>query len=181
MAIGELGDKTQLLCLFLAARLRKPVPIILGVFAATLLNHLIACLVGEWVGRVFSPGALRWTLGAFFVAIAVWALLPERIEDEVVERGHFGVFAVSAIAFFLAEMGDKTQILALTLAARYQDLTAVVAGTTLGMMIVDAPTVLLAQRFTSRVPLKWVRIAAAALYCLLGIATLAGYSPGASR
>jgi len=176
VAVGELGDKTQLLSLILATRLRKPAPIIAGIFVATLLNHLGACWVGEWAGKLITPQVLRWTLGISFLAVAIWALIPDKVDDDVKTRGAHGVFAVTAVTFFLAEMGDKTQILALALAARYHDLISVVAGTTLGMMIVNIPTVLFAERATRWIPVKVVRVVAAVIYAVLGIVTLAGYS-----
>jgi Ca2+/H+ antiporter, TMEM165/GDT1 family len=178
IVVGELGDKTQMLTLILAARLRKPIPIIAGILVATLVNHLGACLVGEWVGELITPQILRWVLGISFLAVAAWALIPDKIdEDEDVKtRGNYGVFALTAVTFFLAEMGDKTQIVAMALAAKYNDLFSVVAGTTLGMMIVNVPTVLFAERATKWVPLKLVRIIAAATYAVLGVATLLGYS-----
>jgi Ca2+/H+ antiporter, TMEM165/GDT1 family len=176
VAVGELGDKTQLLSLILATRLRRPMPIIAGIFVATLLNHLGACWVGEWAGKLISPQLLRWLLGISFLAVAVWALIPDKMDENVKGRGTYGVFALTAVTFFLAEMGDKTQFLAFALAAKYNDLIAVVAGTTLGMMIVNIPTVLFAERATKWVPLKVVRVAAATIYAVLGIATLLGYS-----
>jgi len=176
IAVGELGDKTQLLCLILATRLRKPVPIIAGIFVATLLNHLIACWVGEWAGKLISPQLLRWVLGISFLAVAAWALIPEKMEDDVKIRDAYGVFALTAMTFFIAEMGDKTQIVALALAAKYNDLIAVVAGTTFGMMLVNIPTVLLADRATQWIPVKLVRMIAAGVYAVLGILTLLGYS-----
>jgi len=176
VAIGELGDKTQLLTLILATRLRKPVPIIGGIFVATLLNHLIACSVGEWAGHLITPRLLRWVLGISFLAVAVWALIPDKMEDDVKTRDAYGAFALTAVTFFLAEMGDKTQIVALALAARYNDLIDVVAGTTLGMMIVNVPTVLLAERATKWIPVQAVRVVAAAIYAVLGVLTLLGYS-----
>ena len=177
IAVGELGDKTQLLSLILATRLRKPMPIVGGIFAATLVNHLIACLVGEWAGTLISPQILRWVLGISFLAVAAWALVPDKMDEDVKTRGSsYGVFALTAVTFFLAEMGDKTQIVALTLAAKYNDLISVVAGTTLGMMIVNIPTVLFAERATKWVPVKLVRGVAAAIYAVLGIVALLGYS-----
>ena len=176
IAIGELGDKTQLLSLILAARLRRPFPIILGIFAATLINHLVACWIGQWAGTLITPEALRWILGISFLAVAVWALMPDRMEGDVRTSGSYGVFALTAVTFFMAEMGDKTQILAIALAAKYQALAAVVAGTTLGMMLVNVPTVLLAERATAWIPLTWIRAGAAALYALLGVLTLIGTS-----
>jgi putative Ca2+/H+ antiporter (TMEM165/GDT1 family) len=175
VAFGELGDKTQILALVLATRLRKPVAIIAGVFVATLTNHLIACLVGEWAGTLFSPQVLRWVLGLSFLCVAVWALIPDKMDDEITTRSTYGVFALTIVTFFLAEMGDKTQIAALALAAKYTSLAQVVAGTTLGMMIVNIPTVVFADRATEWIPLKAVRIAAAVIYSVLGVATLLGY------
>jgi putative Ca2+/H+ antiporter (TMEM165/GDT1 family) len=178
IVVGELGDKTQMLTLILAARLRKPIPIIAGILVATLVNHLGACLVGEWVGELITPQILRWVLGISFLAVAAWALIPDKIDEDgdVKTRGNYGVFALTAVTFFLAEMGDKTQIVAMALAAKYNDLFSVVAGTTLGMMIVNVPTALFAERATKWVPLKLVRIIAAATYAVLGVATLLGYS-----
>ncbi|MDB6085779.1 MAG: hypothetical protein JWN43_3660 [Gammaproteobacteria bacterium] len=174
IAVGELGDKTQLLSLILATRLRKPVPIIAGIFAATLVNHLIACIVGEWVSTLLTPTVLRWVLGISFLAVAVWALIPDKMDEDVKTRGNYGVFVLTTVTFFLAEMGDKTQIIALALAAKYDALMAVVAGTTLGMMIVNVPTVLFAERATRWIPIKAVRVVAAVVYAVLGILTLSG-------
>ena len=176
VAVGELGDKTQLLSLILATRLRKPLPIIAGIFAATLINHLIACSVGEWVGTLMTPTVLRWVLGISFLAVAVWALIPDTMDENVKTQGNYGVFMLTAVTFFMAEMGDKTQIIALALAARYDALVAVVAGTTLGMMIVNIPTVLFAERATKWIPVNVVRIVAALVYATLGVITLLGYS-----
>ena len=176
VTVGELGDKTQLLSLILATRLRRPGPIIAGIFVATLLNHLGACLVGEWAGKLVNPQLLKWLLGISFLAVAGWALIPDKMDDDVKERGAYGVFVLTAVTFFLAEMGDKTQIVAFALAAKYNDLMAVVAGTTLGMMIVNIPTVLFAERATKWIPLKVVRVLAAAIYAALGVLTLLGYS-----
>ncbi|HTV77511.1 MAG TPA: TMEM165/GDT1 family protein [Steroidobacteraceae bacterium] len=175
VAVGELGDKTQLLSLILASRLRRPVPIIAGVFIATLGNHLLACGFGEWVGNLITPAILRWVLGVSFIAVAVWALIPDGMEGDVERRGAHGVFIFTIVTFFLAEMGDKTQVVAVALAARYHQLVPVVAGTTLGMMLVNVPTVLFADRAMRWIPLQLVRIAAAAIYTVLGIATLMGY------
>ena len=176
VAAGELGDKTQLLSLILATRLRKPAPIIAGIFVATLVNHLIACSIGEWVGSLFTPTILRWVLGISFLAVAVWALIPDKMDENVKTQSNYGVFVLTTVTFFLAEMGDKTQIIALALAAKYDALTAVVAGTTLGMMIVNIPTVLFAERATKWIPVKFVRIVAALIYAILGVITLLGYS-----
>jgi Ca2+/H+ antiporter, TMEM165/GDT1 family len=176
IAVGELGDKTQLLCLILATRLRKPGAIIAGIFVATFLNHLIACSLGEWAGKLISPQLLKWVLGISFIAVAAWALIPDRMDEDVKTRGTYGVFALTAMTFFLAEMGDKTQIVALALAAKYDNLIAVVAGTTLGMMLVNIPTVLFADHATRWIPVKLVRVIAAGIYAVLGVLTLLGYS-----
>jgi Ca2+/H+ antiporter, TMEM165/GDT1 family len=176
IAIGELGDKTQLLSLVLAARLRKPLPIIVGILVATFANHVIACSVGRWAAALIYPETLRWVLGISFLAVAVWALFPDRAEEGQTVRSSYGAFVITVVAFFWAEMGDKTQIAALALAAKYDDLVAVVGGTTLGMMIVNVPTVLLAQQVTSRIPIRPIRIAAAVVYALLGVVTLAGHA-----
>jgi Ca2+/H+ antiporter, TMEM165/GDT1 family len=176
IALGELGDKTQILSLILATRLRKPGPIIAGIFVATFLNHLVACSLGAWAGKLISPQLLRWVLGISFLAVAAWALVPDKMEQDVKTRGSYGVFALTAVTFFLAEMGDKTQIVALALAAKYDALIAVIAGTTLGMMLVNIPTVLFADRATRWIPLKLVRAIAAGIYAVLGILTLVGYS-----
>jgi Ca2+/H+ antiporter, TMEM165/GDT1 family len=176
IAIGELGDKTQLLALMLGARLRQPAPIIAGILVATLANHLLACLVGEWLGELITPNVLRWILGISFLAVAIWALIPDRMDDTVNTGSNYGAFVLTVVTFFIAEMGDKTQIVALALAARYHALAAVVAGTTLGMMIVNVPTVMFANRATRWIPVRLVRVIAAFIYALLGILTLTGYS-----
>ena len=176
IAVGELGDKTQLLSLILATRLRKPGPIIAGIVVATLVNHLLACLVGEWVSTLLTPNVLRWVLGISFLAVAAWALIPDKLDEDVKTRGNYGIFVLTAVTFFLAEMGDKTQIIALALAAKYDALVAVVAGTTLGMVLVNVPTVLFADRAMKWIPVKIVRVVAAVVYAILGILTLAGYS-----
>ncbi len=175
VAIGELGDKTQLLSLILASRLRRPVPIIAGVFVATLANHLLACWFGEWVGNLITPQILRWVLGLSFIAVAIWALIPDKMDENVESRSAHGVFVFTVVTFFLAEMGDKTQVVAIALAARYHQLAQVVIGTTLGMMLVNVPTVLFAERAVRWIPLKVVRLVAAGIYTVLGLATLMGY------
>lgn len=176
VAVGELGDKTQLLCLVLATRFRKPLPILLGVFAATAINHLLACLFGEWASGLLTPQVLRWVLGLSFLAVAVWALFPDRMDEGVSTRSAHGIFMITAVTFFMAEMGDRTQIVAIALAARYRQLLPVLAGTTLGLMLVNIATVTFAERATRSLPLRWIRLGAALLYSLLGLATLAGWS-----
>jgi putative Ca2+/H+ antiporter (TMEM165/GDT1 family) len=175
VAVAEIGDKTQLLSLLLAARFRKPVPIIAGIAVATLANHALAALFGEWLRAQLGPEVLRWAIGISMLAIAAWALKPDRYDGSVEQRGRWGVFAVTCVAFFLVEIGDKTQIATVVLAAQYHALVSVVAGTTVGMLIANAPVVLLAHRFTNRVPLGWVRIAAAAMFSALGVLVLMGY------
>ena len=173
VALGEVGDKTQLLALMLAARLRKPVPIILGIAVATLFNHTLAGLAGAWVRGIVPAMYLRWLLALSFLIVALWALKPDKIGDDApVSYSHVGAFTVTVVAFFLAEIGDKTQIATVMLAARFNDLVAVVAGTTLGMLIADVPVVLIGKLAADKIPFKAVRIAAAGLFALLAVLTL---------
>jgi putative Ca2+/H+ antiporter (TMEM165/GDT1 family) len=169
VAVGEIGDKTQLLALMLAARLRKPLPIVLGILVATLMNHTLAGLAGAWVRAVVPAQYLRWLVVASFFAVAWWALKPDRIDAESVSTGRFGAFAVTAIAFFLAEIGDKTQLATVVLAAQFGNLVAVVAGTTVGMLLADIPVVLLGNVAASRLPFRLIRYVAAGLFALLGV------------
>ncbi len=172
VALGEMGDKTQLLALLLAAKFRRPVPIILGILVATLVNHALAGAVGDWIARALGPDVLRWVIGGSFIAMAAWMLIPDKIDEA--EGGHqrFGVFGTTVIAFFLAEMGDKTQIATVALAARYTDLVAVVAGTTLGMMIANVPAVLLGDVVAKKVSMTLVHGIAALIFAVLGVLTL---------
>jgi Ca2+/H+ antiporter, TMEM165/GDT1 family len=173
VALGEIGDKTQLLALMLAARLRKPVPIILGIAVATLFNHTLAGLAGAWVRGIVPAMYLRWLLALSFLIVALWALKPDKIGDDApVSYSHLGAFTVTVVAFFLAEIGDKTQIATVMLAARFNDLVAVVAGTTLGMLIADVPVVLIGKLAANKIPFKAVRIVAAGLFALLAVLTL---------
>jgi Ca2+/H+ antiporter, TMEM165/GDT1 family len=176
VALGEIGDKTQLLALLLAARFRAPRPIILGILVATLLNHALAAALGAWLTQVLEPQWLRWGLGASFMAVALWMLVPDQAGDAAAgaERSRFGVFGITVVAFFLAEMGDKTQIATVMLAARYNALVVVTAGTTLGMMIANVPAVLLGDQAVKFVPIAWVRRIAAAVFAAIGVAVLAG-------
>lgn len=176
VAIGEIGDKTQLLALLLAVRYRRQaLPILLGILVATIANHGLAGFFGAWIRDQFTPDTLRWMVGVTFLAIGAWALVPDTLdEQEAAPRGQYGVFMVTVITFFLAEIGDKTQLATVTLAARFDSLLAVVGGTTLGMMIADAPAVLFAERLTQRLSFKLVRYVAAALFAGLGIAALLG-------
>jgi len=172
VALGEMGDKTQLLAMLLAVRFRKPVPIVLGILVATSLNHAGAGLVGGWVARALGTDVLRWVIGISFIAMAGWMLVPDKIDDGETTTQRFGVFGTTLVAFFLAEMGDKTQIATVALAARYQDLVAVVAGTTLGMLIADVPAVFVGDRLARKVPMRLVHGIAAAIFALLGVLTL---------
>ncbi len=172
VALGEIGDKTQLLALLLAARFRRPIPIILGIFVATVLNHALAGVVGETVARFLGPDVLRWVIGLSFLAMAAWMLVPDKLDEAEGGTQRFGVFGTTVLAFFLAEMGDKTQIATVALAARYADLVAVVAGTTLGMMIANVPAVLLGDVVAKKVSMTLVHGIAALIFVVLGVLTL---------
>lgn len=173
VALAEMGDKTQLLAFILAARFKKPVPIILGILAATLLNHGLAGAVGSWVTTVLSPDVLRWILGLSFLAMAVWTLIPDKIEEEETQVAQrLGVFGATFITFFLAEMGDKTQIATVALAASYAAPLLVIAGTTLGMLIADVPAVFVGDRFAAKIPMRLVHGIAAAIFAVLGLLAL---------
>ena len=173
VALAEMGDKTQLLAFILAARFKKPVPIILGILAATLLNHGLAGAVGSWVTTVLSPDVLRWILGLSFLAMAVWTLIPDKIEEEETQVAQrLGVFGATFITFFLAEMGDKTQIATVALAASYAAPLLVIAGTTLGMLIADVPAVFVGDRFAAKIPMRLVHSIAAAILAVLGLLAL---------
>jgi putative Ca2+/H+ antiporter (TMEM165/GDT1 family) len=174
VALAEIGDKTQLLALVLAARFRKPVPIVLGILAATLLNHALAGAAGRWVASLVAPQTMRWILGLSFIAVAAWMLVPDKYEEQKDRQPRFGVFVTTVFAFFLLEMGDKTQIATIALAARYPSLAAVVAGTTLGMMIANVPAVFLGDGLAKRVPLRIVHAVAAAIFLVLGLLVLFG-------
>ncbi|HET7834867.1 MAG TPA: TMEM165/GDT1 family protein [Variovorax sp.] len=177
VALAEMGDKTQLLALILAARFRKPWPIVAGIFAATVLNHALAGAVGNWVTHFLGAEVLRWILGGSFIAMALWMLIPDKIDDgDVPKSSKFGVFGTTVLAFFLAEMGDKTQIATVMLAARYVDAYVwVVMGTTLGMMLANAPVVWLGDRIVKRVPIKLVHGISAAIFLVLGVVALIGW------
>ena len=176
VALAEMGDKTQLLSLVLAARFRKPWPIVLGIAVATLANHGLAGALGSWVTTVLSPDLLRCFLGLSFIAMAVWVLIPDALDgNEGVTAPRMGVFVTTAVAFFLAEMGDKTQIATVVLAAQYNAWFGVVAGTTLGMLLANAPVVWLGDTITQRLPLRRVHQISAALFAVLGTAALLGW------
>jgi len=175
VALAEIGDKTQLLAFLLAARFKKPWPIVAGILAATLLNHGLAGAIGAWITTAVSPQVLRWVLGLSFLGMAAWTLIPDKIEDEESQVAHrLGVFGATFVTFFLAEMGDKTQIATIAMAARFADPWIVVAGTTLGMLIADVPAVFIGDKLSERIPMKLVHGVAAAIFAALGLATLLG-------
>ena len=173
VALAEMGDKTQLLSLVLAARYRKPLPIVLGILVATLVNHGLAGAAGAWITTVLGPETLRWILGVSFIAMAAWMLIPDKLDEgEGGAAPRLGVFGTTVIAFFLAEMGDKTQIATVMLAARYHVWFAVVMGTTLGMMLANTPVVWFGERITRRVPIRVVHMVSAVIFAGLGVAAL---------
>jgi Ca2+/H+ antiporter, TMEM165/GDT1 family len=174
VALAEIGDKTQLLAFMLAARFRRAGPIVLGILVATVANHAFAAAVGAWLTTVLGPDVLRWVLGLSFLIMAVWIMIPDKLDEAGPTTPGLGVFGTTVIAFFLAEMGDKTQVATVALAAQYQTFVAVVAGTTLGMMIANVPAVIAGDRIANRLPVRLVHGVAAALFALLGIATLSG-------
>lgn len=175
VALAEIGDKTQLLAFILAARFKKPLLIIAGIFLATIVNHGLAGALGAWITATITPEVLRWVLGASFLAMAVWTLIPDKIEEEETQVAQrFGVFGATLVTFFLAEMGDKTQIATVAMAAHYPDPLLVVAGTTLGMLIADVPAVFAGDKLANKIPMKLVHSIAAGIFALLGVATLLG-------
>jgi putative Ca2+/H+ antiporter (TMEM165/GDT1 family) len=175
VALAEMGDKTQLLSLVLAARFRKPWPIAAGILVATLFNHALAGALGAWVTANVGPDILRWLLGGSFIAMAAWMLIPDKLDDrEAPPRPKWGVFATTLVAFFLAEMGDKTQVATVMLAARFDAWAAVVAGTTVGMMLANVPVVWFGDRLTRRVPIRAVHVVSALIFLGLGAAALLG-------
>jgi putative Ca2+/H+ antiporter (TMEM165/GDT1 family) len=179
VALGEIGDKTQLLALLLATRYRQPVPIVLGILVATLINHSAAGYAGAWVAAQLGPDLMRWVLGLSFLAMAAWIMVPDKIDDMPDKPPRYGVFVTTAVTFFLLEMGDKTQLATVALAAHYPSLVAVVAGTTLGMMIADVPAVYLGQLAGNKLPMKLVHGIAAGLFVLLGLLVLMGVGQSA--
>ncbi len=175
VALAEIGDKTQLLAFILAARFKKPVPIILGILAATLINHGLAGALGAWITSVISPDVMRWALGISFLGMAIWTLIPDKIEEEETQVARkLGVFGATFVTFFLAEMGDKTQLATVALAAHYAAPLMVVAGTTLGMLIADVPAVFVGNKFAARIPMKLVHGIAASIFAAMGVFTLLG-------
>jgi len=175
VALAEIGDKTQLLAFLLAARFKKPLPIIAGIFIATIFNHGLAGALGAWITSLLTPEVLRWVLGLSFLGMAGWTLVPDKIEDDETNiASRFGVFGATLATFFLAEMGDKTQVATVAMAAHYPDPLMVVAGTTLGMLIADVPAVFAGDKLAAKIPLKLVHGIAAAMFAGLGLATLLG-------
>jgi Ca2+/H+ antiporter, TMEM165/GDT1 family len=174
VALGEMGDKTQLLAFLLAAKFKRPLPIVLGVLTATLVNHTAAGALGAWIAQALGPDLLRWVIGGGFLAMAAWMLIPDKVDEEGANEGmnRFGVFGTTVVTFFLAEMGDKTQIATVALAARYDTLVPVVAGTTLGMMLADVPAVFLGDRIAQKVNMRLVHGISALIFALLGVLTL---------
>lgn len=175
VALAEIGDKTQLLAFILAARFKRPVPIILGILCATVVNHGLAGALGAWMSAAINPEGLRWLLGISFIGMAIWTMIPDKIEEEetrVAKR--LGVFGAAMVTFFLAEMGDKTQIATIALAAHYGTPLIVIMGTTLGVLLADVPVVLIGERLASKISMKLVHSIAAAVFAVLGIATLLG-------
>jgi Ca2+/H+ antiporter, TMEM165/GDT1 family len=173
VALAEMGDKTQLLSLVLAARFRKPWPIVFGILVATLANHALAGAAGAWVTTLLGPQVLRWVLGGSFIAMAAWMLIPDKLDEGDGDKApRLGVFGTTLVAFFLAEMGDKTQIATVMLAAQYNAWAAVVAGTTMGMMVANVPVVWFGDRVTRRVPIRVVHVVSAVIFGGLGAAAI---------
>ena len=174
VGLAEIGDKTQLLAFVLAAKFRRPLPIVLAIFVATIVNHAFAAAIGAWVTSLLGPDVLRWVLGVSFLVMAAWTLIPDKLDEEDTKLARYGVFLTTLLAFFMAEMGDKTQVATVALAARYHDVYAVVLGTTLGMMLANVPAVYLGDRIAGRVSLRLVHGIAALVFAVLGAATLLG-------
>ena len=174
VAIAEIGDKTQLLALFLAARFAQKNAIIAGIFVATLLNHFVSAVFGVWVAQWVSPEMMKWIVGISFIAVGLWLLLPDKDDDEDSKWLRYGAFGATLVLFFLAEIGDKTQIATILLAAKYQEMFWVLAGSTLGLMLANVPVVYLGEKLMRRIPARAVRIAACVLFCIMGALTLMG-------
>lgn len=175
VAIAEIGDKTQLLSLLLAARFRKPWPILAAILVATIANHLLAAWLGLWLEQWLTAAVLRWVLGASFLAMAVWTLIPDKLDDEAAPRPKWGAFLTTLVAFFIAEIGDKTQLATTALAARHASVILVTAGSTLGLLLANAPVVFLGERLMKKLPLDLVRKLAAGAFAILGLITLIGW------
>lgn len=181
VALAEIGDKTQLLAFLLASRFKKPTPIILGILVATIFNHSLASALGAWITHVFSPEVIKWIIVGSFLAMAAWILIPDKgDDDDDALKNHsmrFGVFGVTFITFFLAEMGDKTQIATVALTVKYATPVLVVIGTTIGMLIADVPAVWIGDKLAQKIPVKLVRIASAVLFAAIGILAAFEYAP----
>ena len=169
VAVAEIGDKTQLLALLLAARFRKPAPIILGILVATIANHALAAWVGVAAASLLNGPWMKWVLGLAFIGFGVWALIPDKFEGSDKPKDRAGVFLTTLVAFFFVEMGDKTQVATVALAAKFHQVLLVAAGTTLGMMIANVPAVLIGEAAATRLPLKYIRWAAAASFAAIGV------------
>jgi len=173
VALAEIGDKTQLLTLVLAARYKKPWPIVAGIFVATLVNHGIAGAVGAWLTKTIGPDAMRWILGVSFIAMAAWMLIPDKLDDdEAAARKVGGVFVTTTVLFFFVEIGDKTQIATVALAARFDSLLAVVMGTTIGMILTNAPVAFFGDALARRLPVRAIHLVAAGVFAALGVGVL---------
>lgn len=170
--LGELGDKTQLLAIMLASRYRRPWSIVLGILLATVLNHAAAALAGDWLATLLPPDWRHWIIGASFLAVGLWALIPDRIDEADISLSGRSVLWISGLSFFLAEIGDKTQIATTILAARFESLVAVVSGSTLGMLLANVPVVFLGAALAAKLPLKPIRWTAAAVFIVLGLSTM---------
>jgi putative Ca2+/H+ antiporter (TMEM165/GDT1 family) len=173
VGLAEIGDKTQILSLILAARFQRPLPIVFGILFATLANHAVAGLAGVLFGSLLGGGRMRWILGISFLGVAIWALFPDKYEGRAERVGRFGAFTATLVAFFLAEIGDKTQIATVGLAARFEQFYPVVIGTTLGMMLANIPVVAIGDRIAGKLPVKAIRLVAAAVFAVLGVLTIA--------
>jgi putative Ca2+/H+ antiporter (TMEM165/GDT1 family) len=173
VALAEIGDKTQLLAFILAARFKRPLPIVLGILAATIVNHGMAGALGTWIASAIKPDVMRWILGLSFIAMAIWTLIPDEIEEEETQVAKkFGVFGATLVTFFLAEMGDKTQLATVALAAHYQAPLMVITGTTLGMLLADVPAVFVGNKFAEKISMKLVHAIAAGIFAVMGVLTL---------
>lgn len=178
VALAEMGDKTQLLALLLAARFRKPLPILLAILAATLINHGLSAALGQWITTILSPEILRWILALGFIGMAIWMLIPDQLEDEnesINKWQKYGVFGATFILFFLAEIGDKTQIATVALAARFDSIFWVMIGTTLGMMIANAPAVFIGNKMAEKLPVSLIHKIGALIFLIIGVSTLLQY------
>ncbi|WP_104489835.1 TMEM165/GDT1 family protein [Acinetobacter indicus] len=178
VALAEMGDKTQLLALLLAARFRKPLPILLAILAATLINHGLSAALGQWITTILSPEILRWLLALGFIGMAIWMLIPDQLDDEnesINKWQKYGVFGATFILFFLAEIGDKTQIATVALAARFDSIFWVMIGTTLGMMIANAPAVFIGNKMAEKLPVSLIHKIGALIFLIIGVSTLLQY------